>query len=349
MSIIPRAKIMFLTAAAAAALLTVAPSAEASPDTSSLGLPAYSDLVVDDANHHVFVSGGKTSNGVVVTDFGGWVRKTIDGQFGASGLVLSADGRTLYVALASGDAISAIDTTTLAETARYPTGAQTCPAHLARTGSVVWFGYGCEESWNGGIGKLDTAAAPPAVTLDQQGANVRFHHAPLVAAQSGDAGPLVAGQAELSQSSVYVYAVAAGKLESRASGAVVGSDLADLTLSPDGTAIYTASGSRDAVEAFNSKDLTRAGAYHTGQYPNSVAASADGKYLAGGVRNPRDDVYVYKVGGSAPVATLDATGDGVLAPRGLAWAADGERLFAITRPANGAEPALRVLKDPTDR
>ncbi|MFE3173448.1 YncE family protein [Amycolatopsis sp. NPDC059090] len=206
MSIIPRAKIMFLTAAAAAALLTVAPSAEASPEASSLGLPAYSDLVVDDANHQVFVSGGKTSNGVVVTDFGGWVRKTVDRQFGASGLALSADGRTLYVALASGDAISAIDTATLAETARYPTGAQTCPAHLARTGNVVWFGYGCEESWNGGIGRLDTGVTPPAVTLDQQGANVRFHHAPLVASQGGDAGPLVAGQAELSQSSVYVYA-----------------------------------------------------------------------------------------------------------------------------------------------
>lgn len=168
-------------------------------------------------------------------------------------------------------------------------------------------------------------------------------------ARGGDAGPLVAGQAELSQSSVYVYAVTAGKLESRASGAVVGSDLADLTLSPDGKTIYTASGSRDAVEAFNSKDLTRAGAYHTGQYPNSVAASPDGKYLAGGVRNPREDVYVYKVGGSAPLGTLDATSDGVLAPRGLAWTSDSERLFAITRPANGTEPALRVLRDPADR
>ncbi|GAA4526911.1 hypothetical protein [Amycolatopsis samaneae] len=343
------AKTTVLTAVAVAASLAVAPGAAASPRTGSLGLPAYSDLVVDEAHHHVFVSGGGTSNGVVVTDFHGRVRKTIDRQYGASGLVLSGDGRTLYVALASGDAISAIDTTTLAETARYPTGSQTCPAHLARTGTLVWFGYGCEQSWNGGIGRLDTTATPPTVAIDQQGANVHFRHAPLVAAQSGDTGPLVAGQAELSQSAVYVYAVTAGKLDARASGAVAGSDLADLTLSPDGKTIYTASGSREAMEAFNSADLTRAGAYRTGQYPDSVAASPDGRYVAGGVRNPRDDVYVYKVGGVTPLSTLDVTDAGVLASRGLAWTADGERLFAITRPANGAEPTLRVLEYPADR
>ncbi|MFD9889053.1 YncE family protein [Amycolatopsis sp. NPDC059027] len=343
------AKTMVLAVAVGAVLLAVAPSADARPRTGSLGLPAYSDMVADQANHHVFVSGGKTGNGVVVTDFHGWVRKTIDSQFGASGMTLSADGRTLYVALASGDAISAIDTTTLAETARYPTGAQSCPAHLARTGTVVWFGYGCEESWNGGIGKLDTAATPPTVTLDLQGANVHFHHAPLLASRTGDAGPLVAGQAELSQSAVYVYAVTGGKLDARASGAVVGSDLTDLALSPDGKTIYTASGSRDAVEAFNSTDLTRAGAYHTGQYPNAVATSPDGRYIAGGVRNPRDDVYVYETGGAVPLSTLDATSDGVLAPRGLAWSTDNERLFAITRPANGSAPTLRVLDSPAGR
>jgi YVTN family beta-propeller protein len=285
-----------------------------------------------------------TITSVLVTDFSARVVKTINNQYGASGLTLSADGRTLYVALASGDAVSAIDTKTLTETARYATGAQTCPTHLARTDNAVWFGYGCDESFTGGIGKLDLTTTPPTVHLDQQG-DARFQKAPLLTATPDADGPVVAGQAELSLSTIRIYAVASGKLESRAAGNFVGSDLADLALSPDGATVYTASGSRDHIEAFATADLSRAGAYHSGTYPNSVAASSDGKYIAAGVRNPRDDAYLYLTGGAEPQNILNLT-DEVLAPRGLIWAEGTKRLFAITRPANGTAPTLKVITFP---
>ncbi|MFI0486565.1 YncE family protein [Actinomadura sp. 9N215] len=83
-----------------------------------LPLPVFADIVVDDAHKRVFITGGASTNAVVVADYSGHVRKTIDGRHGASGMVPSADGKTLYVALAAGDAISAIDTKTLKETAR---------------------------------------------------------------------------------------------------------------------------------------------------------------------------------------------------------------------------------------
>lgn len=333
-------------AAIAIATSAVIPATHALADN-SLGLPSYADMITDDARKQVFVTGGKTVNGVVVTDFSTRVKKTITNQFGASGLVLSADAKTLYVALTSGDAISAIDTTTLTETTRYRTGAQTCPTHLARTENTIWFGYGCDDTWNGGIGKLDLTAIPPAVSLDQHG-NTLFQKAPLLTATPDTDGPVIAGQAELSPGNIRVYTVAAGKLEPGAAGSIVGSDLTDLALSPDGATLYTASGSRDGIEAFNTTDLSRAGGYHTGNYPNSVAAATTGTHIATGVRSPRDDAYIYKTGGALPAKTLDLTDTGVLAPRGLAWAEGTKRLFAITRPANATTPTLRAITSPTD-
>ncbi|MCE7004610.1 hypothetical protein LWC34_17520 [Kibdelosporangium philippinense] len=327
------------------ALVTATPIAHAQAGN-SLGLPSYADLITDDVHKLVFVTGGKTVNGVVVTDFSTRVKKTINNQFGASGLALSADSKTLYVALASGDGISAIDTGTLTETARYRTGAQTCPTHLARTENTIWFGYGCDDTWNGGIGKVDLTATPPTVSLDQHG-NAMYQKAPLLTATTDSDGPVVAGQTELSPGNIRVYTVTAGTLESGAAGAVVGSDLADLALSPDGTTLYTASGSRDGIEAFNTTDLSRAGGYHTGSYPNSVAASTNGTHIATGVRSPRNDAYIYKNGAAAPARTLDLTDSGVLAPRGLAWGEATKRLFAVTRPANGSTPTLHVVTSPT--
>ncbi|HEU5109389.1 MAG TPA: hypothetical protein VFT95_12680, partial [Micromonosporaceae bacterium] len=185
-----------------------APAASAAPE---LPLSGFGDVVVDSVRQWVFVSGGGSSNGVVVTDFSGRVRKTIANQPGADGLELSADGTRLFVALSAGDAVSVIDTSTLQETARYATGAGSCPTHLARTGNLVWFGYGCEDgNWSGKIGKLDPAAAEP-VSGEQQGA-ARFQRAPLLASSGAEGGPLVAGQLALSLSMVQVYSVSEGAL-----------------------------------------------------------------------------------------------------------------------------------------
>jgi hypothetical protein len=314
-----------------------------------LPLPGYGDIAVDDAHDRVFVSGGPTSNSVVVTDFSGRVKKTINNQSGANGLVLSSDGTTLYVALAAGDAISAIDTTTYAEKARYSVGSQTCPSHLARTGALVWFGYGCESDWDGKIGKLDTAATPPVVTLDQQGDAV-FQRAPLVASTGADAGPVVAGQLSLSLSQVQVYGVADGKLTAGASGDVVGSSLNDLGLSADNATLYSASGSRDRAEAFAPGDLSRRGAYATGtRRPNSVVASPDSAFVAiGTTTSGDDDVLIYRVGESTPVNTVDVPRTDTVAVRGVAWTSDLKRLFVITHKANGTVPTFKVVSRPTD-
>ncbi|KAB2341252.1 YncE family protein [Actinomadura rudentiformis] len=312
-----------------------------------LPLPDYADMVVDNAHKRLFVSGGPSSNAVVVTDFSGHVKKKLDGQYGATGMVLSADGGTLYVALAAGDAISAIDTEKLTETARYSTGARTCPAHLARTGSAVWFGYSCDEFWNGKIGRLDTAASPPAMTHDEQ-QGVRYQAAPYLVSAGGESGPVVAGSLALSLSSLNVYSVDGADLKKQTSGEVVGSNLSEIDLAPGGADLYSASGSRDHVEAFASANLAGRGSYNTGAFPNAVAAAPDGAHLATGRRTSlKDDIRVYKVTGSTPVKSFDLASDTPLAARGLAWSRACDNLFVITQKANGTQPTLRVVYRPT--
>lgn len=328
-----------------AVVALAAPAARAT-DHDRLPLPGYGDIVVDQARQRVFVSGGPTSNGVVVTDFRGRVTKRIDGQSGATGLALSADGKSVYVALAAGDAISVLSTETLTETARYSTGPQTCPTHLARTGGAVWFGYGCEADWQAKIGKLDPAATPPVDTGKPYG-GATYQRAPLLA--SAEPGTLVAGQLSLSLSTVRVFSANGGDLTAGTTGDVVGASLNDLALSADAATLYSASGSRDHVEAFAPDDLSRRGAYRTGPRPDAVAVSPDGGHVAAGVATSgEDDVVVYQVGGTLPVKAIQVERTEVVATRGVAWSGDGKRLFVVSQPADGTQPRLNVVTDPTD-
>jgi YVTN family beta-propeller protein len=334
----------------------------------ALNLPAYGDLAVDQEHRRVYVSGGPTSNGIVVTDLSGRVTTTIANQFGATGLVLSADNKKLYAALASGDAISVIDTRTNKEIARHSTGSQTCPTHLARTDKLIWFSHGCDGTWNGGVGRIEfpqpspapspsgsaspspspsaTPTPPPVISLHVQG-DVRFQRAPLLAARDNPAGPLVAGQPNLSLSTVYVYTVNTnGSLTTRTSGTAPGSNLNDLGLDKYGETLFTGAGSRNATQAYSTADLSGRGSYYTGYHPVAVAASPDGFHIANGVRANGNDVYVYEIGGVVPERQLDLTAD-VVAPRGITWSPDSQRLYVVTQSAAGGAPTLHVVSNPT--
>lgn len=336
---------MLAAAVALAAVVPVVSTANASA-APELPLSGFGDVVVDDVHERVFVSGGASSNGVVVADFSGRVRKTITGQPGANGLELSADGTRLYVALSAGDGISVIDTATLTETGRYSTGAGTCPTHLARTGTLIWFGYGCaDENWTGKIGRLDPAAAEP-VTRDQQGA-VRFQRAPLLASSGAETGPLVAGQLSLSLSQVQVYSVAERALTAGASGEVVGASLTDLDVTGD--TLFSAAGGRDRVEAFATGDLARRGAYATRPRASAVSVSPNGGFVAAAaLTTDGNDVLVYEMGGVVPVNVVSLDSGETAFPRGLAWSAEQEYLFIVTRHDNEPEPHLEIERDPTD-
>ena len=140
-------------------LIGTATGTATAEETTSVALPSasFGDIVVDGVHDRVFVS-DPSGGTVVVTDYAGTVVRQITAEEGAAGLALSADSGTLYVALSTVGAIAEIDTATLTETHRYPTGTDTSPQSLAMAGGKLWFGYTVGSS--GGIGSLDVPPPP---------------------------------------------------------------------------------------------------------------------------------------------------------------------------------------------
>lgn len=129
--------------------------------------PSGGDIVVDDAHGRVFVSGGQGNTGVVVADLDGQIVQTIPDLAGASGLLLSEDGATLYAALADAKAIAAIDTATLV-TRTFAAG-DSCPRYLTELGAYVYFTESCFD-FNFRLMRLDplTGGIDPVTLVDEE-------------------------------------------------------------------------------------------------------------------------------------------------------------------------------------
>ncbi|MDG4823227.1 hypothetical protein O7635_15330 [Asanoa sp. WMMD1127] len=128
----------------------------------------FADLALSSATGQIFVSNGRDHSTITVFDLDGQVLDTIDGQTGAVGLELSADGSTLYAALAEGDAISAIDVATHTERARWTLATDACPYDVALAAGRLWFSQGCPGQ-HGTLNSVDPADPTAAPVLDQGG------------------------------------------------------------------------------------------------------------------------------------------------------------------------------------
>ncbi|MEH0931869.1 YncE family protein [Micromonospora sp. CPCC 205558] len=318
--------------------------AAVTPTATPLPLKTVADVV--SAGDRVFVSGGRSSTDVVVTSATGALVGTLSGLPGPTDLLVSADRRTLYVALPAANAIAAFDTGSLIESARYDTGAGECPSSLALTGRYLWFGYGCDQ-WGGNIGQIDLGRQP--ARLATQVADQDFYDAPLLTAASQNRAVLLAGQPSLSPASVYAYGIgAAGTLSTLRTNAwsVLGSNLRDIALDPTGTTLYTAAGAPYEVQAFPFADISAPSAtYPTGAYPNAVEVSRDGTRIAGGADASYDpDVFVFTPDGTE-LARFELGDE--LSSGALAWSPNGARLYAVAYDWTGVDQAtLHVLPIP---
>ena len=252
--------------AAAGGIASVALSAgpAAAATTQFVELPftsSYSGmLLVDPANQHLFVTGGAGSSSIVVVDYSGNTVATIPNEPGATGLALSSDGSTVYVALAGGDAISAISTSTLTETARYATGTGTDPAYVAYAGGKVWFGYNSSfSSGPAGIGSLDPGTSPATVTLNATNDPAyNWDSAPELAATP--AGDLVAGAGD-GPLELASYDVSTGTASTLTPPTSFGnySGLTGMQITPDGQDVVV--GTSPAQTIFQVSDLSAVGTF----------------------------------------------------------------------------------------
>jgi hypothetical protein len=334
------------TAMAGLALLAglTATSAQASPTVVALPITNYSHMLVDPVHQHLFITSGSGSTSILVTDYSGQTVATISNESGATGLALSPDGSTVYAALAGGDAISAISTGTLAETARYATGTGTDPTYVAATSGKIWFSYDAAAA-QASIGSIDPSTSPATVTLSAAAGTWTIP--PVLAATAS--GELVASEPSQSPNELATYDVSSGAAVVLAPQQFFteAGNFKSMAITPDGKDVVTASGSPYQQEIFKISDLSADGTYPTTPYPNSVAIAADGT-VAAGTTIGSNEVFMFAPGASTPLNTITFTGDGIqLADDGVAVTPDDSLLFAITATIGSQQnPQLNIVPDP---
>lgn len=326
-------------------------SAAWADSTAALPLSHYSHMLVDTAHRHIFFSQGAGSTGIVVTDLSGTPVTTLADEPGATGLALSADGGTLYAALADGDAIAAVDTATLTESTRWPTGTGSAPVSVAVAGGRVWYGYTADGK--GAIGSVDPSAADPAAT--PQPSMSHWSVAPLLATGGG---VLAAEEPQQSLSHVATFDVSSGTASSgtassgpasvKADTLVYGGTATGLQVTGDGARVLLAAPQQAALQAYRTSDLAPASpsVYYTGggnPGPNSLATDTDGTIAVGGNSGSTPGLYLYA--GSTLAENHVTFPAGTVAPDGLEWGADGLTLYAVTQSPSGTY-TLGVLSDP---
>src|SRR5947209_2723581 len=319
-----------------------ASAAQAATTTVTLPIAKYSHMLLDPVHQHLFFTSGSGSTSILVTDYSGQTVATIGNEPGATGLALSSDGSTVYAALADGDAVSAISTSTLAETVRYTVGTTAIPYYVAYSSGKIWFGYNGAPF--GGIGSIDPSTSPATVTLGTTGE--RWNAAPMLTATAG--GELVAGEPGQSPVQLATYDVSSGApvVLAPLKSLQEASNLAAMQITPDGTDVVTASGAPYYHEIFQVSDLSAAGTYPTTNYPDSVSIAADGTVAAG--TSSTNEVFMFAPGGSTPLSIVTlAGGANLLDDDGVALTPDKSLLFAVmTNTANQAVQ-LNIVTDPT--
>ncbi|MEV6050377.1 hypothetical protein [Streptomyces sp. NPDC052107] len=299
-----------------------------------LPIAHFSHMVVDEPHGHLFISGGAGTDGILTTDLDGGNPRMISGEPGATGLALSDDGSALYAALPDQDAIAAISTEKLTESARYGTGANTHPDSLAVAGSTLWFGYG--TAGVGGIGSVDGSGT---VTLRQDSGS--WAAAPMLATTPTPSGVLAAAVQTGDTSAFVTYRAEGGALTRQAAKALPVPHLSDFAVTADGPHLAVPSFQDATANRYRTSDLAVDGQFATGVYGKAVAVAPDGT-MAGGDRG---------------VVTFPETGEGYYteysyapelnsAAHGLAWAPDESRVYGIAVDAAGGTPTLHISRNP---
>jgi hypothetical protein len=290
----------------------------------SLPVNGFGDIVADPAHGHVFVSGGSGQNGVTVLDTSGVVQQTPSGLAGASGMVLSADGSHLYVALADGDAIGIVATDTLAVTT-VPIGDSTCPTSVAETAGLVWFGYGCGGNAQQ-VGTLDPATSEIDLAVISTSNPVAIAASPQVP------GVLMLATPDRSPDALTRYAVTGGATPAATATDTVdniGGNFGDMAFTPDGADLVVADGGVYHHQIYSTADLSAVGSYTTTAYPNSVAINADGVVAAGIFGQYDPDIWLFNPDSSTSFRTFDfGDTDNVITAGGLAFV--GTNIYAVT-------------------
>ena len=359
------------TAAPWTSTARTAPAGAAGAEPGTLPITNFHQVVVDAVHGHLFFTQGYGSidgftqhNAITVTNLSGQLVATIGGQDNVQGIALSPDGSTLYAADEADDAVSAISTTTLQETARYPLGTGNAPYGVAVQSGEVWVGYqGTAGSF---IGEINPSM-PPASAFTPQAMSSFFSVAPDLRGDPSDGGTLLASDSydTIDWATIGSYNVAAAPPTVYQPPSTPGScsGLVSYAVLPGGADFVAAcQGTADASQppptaalVYNSQTYAQVGSYGTGAVPVAVAVAPGGPQAgtvaAGAGQGP--GIAVYPPGAKTPVNEYSVPGSQIwLVNDGLAFSADGSALYAVYQDGGGAPGTtvsffLRAYQNPT--
>lgn len=312
----------------------------------------FGDILVDKAHSRIYITGGKGTSDLVVTDLNGGNLRTIANVApGAAGMTLSPDGTKLYIAASDQDWIRIVDTTTFALSGQFAgktDGTMTCPRDVAFAAGSMWVSWGCDNA-PAGIGRVDLQTGAFDVNVTEGDGSVRtlFSTAPLLATLPNEPNIVIAGETGSNPAALYRFEATTTRLVMRAMGSTNGGSVRQMAVTPDGSQIIIPSGAPYYHQVFRTSDLTLAGKYPTTTYPNAVAIRDDGLVVAGTNSAYDKDVWVFEPGGTTPIATYEfghlpnqETWAYTLVDGGLA--VNGNRIYAITNQLS--EPDMVTLR-----
>ena len=305
-----------------------------------LPLEAFADILVDHRRDRVLVTGGANDNEIVVLDYEGQIIETVSPFPAAAGMVMVGD--KLFVARAGGAAIDILDAETFERVGVHRLR-ETSGGRLVQANGRLWTSGGECGGWEDlqsvdietGRVRIDGSYSLYCSTFFSTPANPHL---------------VMTGTVGLSPAKVTAWDSSRQPVWGRASDHGDEMGTGDISFAPDGLTFLSAL--RGATQ-FRLGNLEQTGV----RYPVSEGATAvaqteaEGGYVAVGSMGEETNLYVFRKGETTPTSSYLLAG-GAVAPRGVRFAPDGGRIFAITHDPyaydEGAEPVFHtVLSGPT--
>jgi YVTN family beta-propeller protein len=321
-------------------------AATAQPNTvlsTVLPFSNVADTIVDTETGYIFVSGNSTY--VEVLSLSGRVVGQISNQQGASGMAMSADGSTLYIADTGSDSISVINASTLAQVTSYSTP-NLSPEYVAQAGGELWFTTASTLD----VQEVDLATGTVSATT----ASTEYYGAALEASPYAP-NTLVTGTYGSEPSTIYVYTVESGALTLTTgdSGQLNSSrecaNLKGMAITPDGASLVVSCGSANSGLEVSLAGLDNERAYDTGgDFTDSAAVSSDGKVLIGqdsGTNNPPPPVDEFDLNSSTAIGdygVVTGPDDVLLSVPFVGWGANDSVFYSVVD-GYGASPTLETI------